>query len=169
MTIAKKSFSLRAVSLVAALVLLLSGVFATTASAAGVETLTLGDNDIGSFTFTNTNTTPTKTIEGSKVKFTINWRVADGAQGIPDIDQGIGEAKLTVKVLDANTGTVIAGPYVFQRQSTDDSWFLTHDFTVNLGSPNRAIRLWFDASSVGASNGHYRSIHVSSFEAYVYN
>lgn len=167
MTTTKKRFSLRIISLVSAMVLLLTGAFATTAFAAGEETLEVGYNDIGSFTFTDTNTTLGKTIQGTQATFVVSWRIADGVMGAPDVDAGLGDVKLTLKVFDADTGEVLAGPQTFYRENTDDAWYITDEITVNLGRTNRRVKVWFDASSLGASNGNYRSIHVRAFEAYV--
>ena len=166
MTTTRKTLSLRVIGMVTALVLLLTGAFATTAFAAGVEDLNKGYNEMGSFTFTNTNTSPTKTIYGNKVTFYVTWRTADGAADAPDVDAGIGETKLTLKILDANTGTTIAGPLTFTRETTEDSWYMTDEISVNV-TPGQQVRVWFDASSAGASNGHYRSIYVDAFDAEV--
>ncbi len=156
----------RAIGFILTLVLALSTVFSSKVSAAGTETLNVGETPIGSFTFTNTNTTPIKTIKGTKVTFTVNWRVADGASGAPDVDKGIGDAKLTMKVLDASTGKTIAGPKTFKRGTGDDTWYLTNSITVNV-KYGQKVRVWFDASSVGQSNGKYRSIYIRNFEAKV--
>lgn len=161
-----KKINTRCISLVLTLALMLSSIFSINAFAAGIEDLKPGYNDIGSFTFTDTNTTPVKTVLGTHVDFGVTWRVADGYYGIPNIDKGIGEVKLTLKILDANTGAVLAGPITHIRQPEEDTWFLSTVISANVYYGQK-VRVWFDASSVGPSNGNFRSVHVRDFSAKV--
>lgn len=126
---------------------------------AGVETLPYGSYEIGGFTFTNTNLTPVKTVAGSKFRF-------DGVFCKAASDRGIGPVKLTVQVRDANTGEVISTWVSEQSREDMDAIFLSD--TIDLGYAGRKIQFWFDASSVGQSNGHYRSIEIMNFSTYVF-
>lgn len=108
--------------------------------ASGPEPLPYGSHNIGPFTFTNTNTTPVKTVKSSKVYFSI----------------------LFVKAPKDATGKFITSPYTVAQPT---SIFTTP--TYNLGKKGRKIHIWFDASSVGTSNGKYRSIKVLSYASYV--
>lgn len=156
----------RAIRFTLVLVLALATVFSSKVYAAGPETLKVGYNPIGTFTFTDTNTTPIKKINGTKVTFYVSWRVADGAAKAPDRDRGIGEAKLTMKILDASTGKTIAGPKTFKREAEDDTWYLNDSISAKV-KYGQKVRVWFDASSVGKSNGKYRSIYIHDFFAEV--
>lgn len=161
---AKKSFRKRFFGLFLSIMMLLS--FSTNAFAAGVETLGRGYTDIGSFTFTDTNTTPTKTIQGGHVKFEVLWRVADGGSSAPNIDQGIGEVKLTMQVLDANTGRALTPKRVFTVLENEEAWYTYSAIELDVAEGQK-VKVWFDASSVGQSNGHFRSIYIASFGAEV--
>lgn len=151
----------RIVSIVVLLAVILVGNFPTEVNAAGIENLYSGVNNIGGFTFTNVNTTPTKTVEGTSVTFTIKWKKADS-------DAGIGDVKLTMQILDATTGNALTGKYVFTRDATDTEEYITDSFQVNVANGQK-IKIWFDASSVdvSTSNGKYRSISISSLWAIV--
>lgn len=124
---------------------------------AGVETLEIGYNDIGDFTFTDTNLTPVKTIAGTKVTFTIPFYKADS-------DKGIGPVKLTVKVKDLN-GKVLAQGTKSEKAGVTGAVLTIKD--LDLKTKNKKVQIWFDASSVGESNGKFRSITVSGFSATV--
>ena len=125
---------------------------------AGVETLPYGWYDIGAFTFTDCNYTPVKTVQGSVVSFSFLFKKAS-------IDAGLGPVKLTVQICDENCNP-ISPKWVYSLNSENDiQGIMTPDF--NLGYTGRKIRIFTDASSVGASNGNYRSIDVLSFSSYV--
>ena len=125
---------------------------------AGVETLPYGTYGIGPFTFIDNNLTPVKTVAGSTVSFRIVFQKASQ-------DQGIGPVKLTVQIRDIY-GNAISDKWVYPLSSDNEIKSITTP-EINLGYTGRKIQIWFDASSVGASNGNYRSIYVSSFTAYV--
>lgn len=125
---------------------------------AGVETLPYGMYDIGAFTFTDNNYTPVKTVEGSVVSFGFLFQKAS-------IDQGIGPVKLTVQICDENCNPI--SPKWEYALNSDSAMMGVYTPDFNLGYAGRKIRVFCDASSVGASNGHYRSIWVRSFTSYV--
>lgn len=125
---------------------------------AGTENLPVGSYEIGSFTFTDTNLTPVKTVLGSNVSFGIAFRKAS-------TDTGIGGVKLTVQIRDTN-GNALSPKWVYTPSDDSVLTFVTTP-TINLGYRGRPIRIWFDASSTGQSNGNFRSIEVASFISYV--
>lgn len=124
----------------------------------GVETLPYGMYDIGAFTFTDCNYTPIKTVQGSVVSFGFLFQKAS-------IDQGIGPVKLTVQICDENCNPISPKWEYALNSDSEMMGVYTPDF--DLGYAGRKIRVFCDASSVGASNGHYRSIWVRSFSSYV--
>lgn len=130
----------------------------TVISRAGVETLPYGQHSIGAFTFTDTNLTPVKTVAGTKVQFLIGFRKASN-------DAGIGQVKLKVQIRDAS-GSAISPVWEY---TPDPDSIATSIVTpeLNLGYAGRRIQIWLDASSVGASNGNYRSLYISPFISYV--
>lgn len=122
----------------------------------GVEDWKYGTNHMSPFTFTNTNTTPTKTILGTNVKIA---GVACKAPG----DAGIGNVILTIRLKDENGNFL---PFIYTKElSSAFSSFETPKW--DLEGYGKKIHVWFDASSAGASNGHYRSIQLTSFRGIV--
>lgn len=144
------------------LTLLISSVSTTqNASAAGNDVLPYGEYSIGSFTFTDTNLTPVKTVGSSgMLKFGVNWRVAKD-------DKGIGEIKLTVKVKNADTGQVLSS-MVVKRENTDDGYYVYDETPAIYVTQGTRLRIWFDASSVGKSNGYYRRAYIQYFGSVIY-
>lgn len=164
MTKVKTKMNIRIIGILMAVVLFVNMLTAT-AHAAGPEILKTGTTYIGSFTFTDTNTTPIKTINGTKVTFQVYWRTADGGGDAPNVDQGIGNTKLTLQIIDANTNKALTSKKVFYPQD-NDSWYQYAEISVNV-TKGQKVKLWFDASSVGTSNGKYRSIYVRDYYAVV--
>lgn len=160
-----KKFKVRLLSIITAMIMALSG--AVTAYAAGVETLDPGLTVMGTFAFNNNNTTPVKTINGTHVTLYVTWRRADGLYGAPSGDQGIGDVKLTMQILDS-TNNAITGQYVFYYDETASNGYVTDQISLNV-TKGQKIRIWFDASSVNPaqSNGKYRSIYIKDFWAVV--
>ena len=152
--------NIRFICLLTALAILLMGNFAPTVYAAGVETWERGYvYNVGGFTFTNTNTTPTKTINGENLSLILGWKKAS-------TDRGIGDVKLTVQILDSTTGNPLTSKlqYYFEDDGSGYSWVNLTLSNLNYG---QKIKIWFDASSVGSSNGNYRSIEIKTFSAAV--
>lgn len=163
MTNAKKR-SFRVLSVIMVLVAVVT-CFSTTASAAGAETLNKGKTSIGEFNFTDKNTTPPKTIKGTKVTFEFLWRMADGYCGngkSEDRDQNQAyPPKLTLQILDYDTGKALTGKVVFHASS--DTWYSPARISTKVPYGKR-VKVWFDASSEpGESNGAFRSIHIHQF------
>jgi len=127
------------------------------AYAAGVETWNPGIVEIGSFTFDNNNTTPAKTINGSHAQIYVRWRKADS-------DRGLGDVKLTMQIRDTK-GNALTEKYVFYYDDPVDG-YVTDTISLNV-TPGQQIRIWFDASSAGQSNGNYRSIYIKNFWAFI--
>lgn len=125
---------------------------------AGTEILPKGIYFIGGFTFTNDNLTPVKTVEGSKIAFSISFRKAS-------IDTGIGNVKLKFQVRDIN-GSALS-PVMEEVANTDGSVATLATDYIDLGYPGRKIQLWMDASSTGTSNGNYRSIEIYNWCSFV--
>lgn len=138
-----------------------------TAFAAGTETLEPGITEMGDFVFNDTNVTPVKTINGSHVTIYVNWRRADGLYGAPNVDAGLGDVKLTLKILDSS-GNSLTSPQVFYYDDSAVNGYVTDEISLDVTSGQK-IRIWMDASSVNpsASNGNYRSIYIRSFGAEV--
>lgn len=128
-----------------------------TSSISAVQELHQGNNNLTVFTFTNRNTTSPKKVLGTKVRFEGQFRKAPG-------DQGIGNVVLTLRLKDTN-GNFITGEYKVTASGTGFTSFKTPDW--NIGYYGREICLWSDASSAGASNGHYRSIQFTNLRAIV--
>lgn len=144
-----------------ALMLLVSGVTATKASAAGVETLPAGSYEIGGFTFTNNNLTPVKTVGATgHIKFGVAWRISNN-------DAGLGDIKLTVQVRNASTQRVLTS-MVVKREPSDDGWYIYDETSPIYVTAGTKLQIWFDASSVGASNGNYRTALIKSFTSILY-
>lgn len=133
----------------------------TPAPRAGRESLPLGIYNIGSFTFTDTNLTPVKTPQGRYIAFSMGFKKAS-------IDTGIGAVKLTVHVRDAITGQVISENFTANNIAAN-TWSVMVTKQIDLGYANRPIQIWFDASSLGQSNGNFRSISVQSLTSNVSN
>lgn len=125
---------------------------------AGVETLPYGGYSIGAFTFTDTNLTPVKTVQGRKISLFINFTKAAS-------DRGIGPVKLSVQIRDT-AGNALSDVYTYSQTNENDELLLIVP-EIDLGTTGRQIQIWFDASSVGASNGNFRSIEVFDFQSYV--
>lgn len=160
-----KSIKVRLLSIISAIVLLLSNSFTT--YAAGIETLDPGLTVMGTFAFNNVNTTQAKTVNGTNVTIYVNWRRADGLYGSPNGDAGIGDVKLTMQILDT-TGKALTGKYVFYYDETANNGYVLDEIDLNV-TKGQKIRVWFDASSVNPSqsNGRYRSIYIKDFWAFV--
>ncbi len=158
----KKKSLRRFVSLVLIFALMVS--FSTTVkevSAAGNDTLPYGEYEIGSFTFSNHNLTPTKTVGATgMLKFGVSWRVANS-------DKGVGEIKLTVQVRDVDTQKVLSS-IVVKRESYDDMYYVYDETPAIYVTKGTKLQIWFDASSVGTSNGNYRSAYIQSFCSIIY-
>lgn len=153
-------------SFVAVMLLVLSS--AGTAYAAGTETLDPGLTEMGDFVFFNNNTTPVKTINGTNASINISWRKADGLYGAPNADTGIGDVKLTVKILDSS-GNALTGTHVFYYDdATAVNGYMNNEINLNV-TQGQKIRVFMDASSVNPSqsNGNYRSIYIRNFWAFV--
>jgi hypothetical protein len=132
----------------------------TTGFAAGEETLPVGTwYDIGSFSFTNVNFSPWKTVEGRYLTMRVDFHK-------PTWDAGLGEVKLTMDIRDAYTGQSIYGPFVVGTTSGTTVVSCVY-YNIDLGYAGRVIQFWFDASSVGTSNGNYRSLTIDIFRVYV--
>lgn len=128
---------------------------------AGTEVLPLGDYIIGSFTFTDTNLTPVKTPAGRYIRLFMGFQKAS-------IDSGLGNVSLTVNVRDARTGQIISKNYKADNP-TPGIWSMLITDQIDLGYANRPIQIWFDATSMGQSNGNFRSITVDSLRSTVSN
>lgn len=148
MKILKNKKKRRLISYLVAFTLMLGSINDISAFAAGVETLPFGRYDIGDFTFTNTNLSPTKTVSGTRLGLGISFKKAS-------IDAGLGNVKLTVQIRDANTGEVLATE---NEEANENSNKMLTIKPVDLGYSGRKIKIWYDASSTGVSNGKYRSI-----------
>ena len=167
-----KSRKKKFISMLLATMMLVSTVFPTNVFAAekeeslsenatpraGVETLPIGYHSIGSFTFRDTNLTPVKTVAGRYMQLVLAYSVASS-------DQGLGGIRLTVQIRDAYTGAVIDSYQgTVERGATA---YATPSF--DLGYAGRQIRIFFDASSSGASNGNYRTAYIQTFTSIVSN
>lgn len=128
---------------------------------AGTEVLPLGDYIIGSFTFTDTNLTPVKTPAGRYIRLFMGFQKAS-------IDAGLGNVSLTVNIRDARTGQIISQNYKADNP-TPGIWSMLITDQIDLGYANRPIQIWFDATSMGQSNGNFRSITVDSLRSTVSN
>lgn len=161
-----KNLKKRLLSLMAVMVLVFSSM--GTAYAAGVETLAPGITEMGDFVFFNNNTTPVKTINGSHVTIYVSWRRADGLYGAPNVDQGIGDVKLTMRIIDANTNAALTSDYVFYYDGTAVDGYVTDEISLDV-TQGQKIKIFMDASSVNpaTSNGKYRSIYIRGFVAQV--
>lgn len=143
------------------LVLAMSIVGIASASAAGPEDLRPGWYNIGAFTFTNVNTTPVKTVLGTSVSFDILWRPSEE-------DLGNGFQKLTIQVIDADTGAPLSPRYT-SEMGYDDCWYwgiTTPEIAVNYG---QRIQVWFDVSTLNPAeaNGYYCTAYIHSFYSFV--
>lgn len=161
-----KNLKKRLLSFIAAMLLVC--ISTGTAYAAGVETLEPGITEMGDFVFFNNNTTPVKTINGSHVTIYVNWRRADGLYGAPAADEGIGDVKLTMRIIDANTNTALTSDQVFYYDNTAVNGYVTDEISLDV-TQGQKIKIFMDASSVNpaTSNGKYRSIYIRSFGAEV--
>ena len=131
------------------------GVFTSTpAHAAGIDTLHYGYNYIGDMTITNNNTTPEKTIPGSTIQIGFRYKRAS-------IDQGVGDIKITMKILDENYNQIGSGQAV--TDATGYSYGGYESGYIPLQYAGQKIHIFFDVSSAGASNGHYRSAVIENF------
>lgn len=147
----------RIISLFMALALMIVGMPCASASAAGRETLPSGIYEIGSFTFQNTNLSPVKTVSGTKLGLGISFKKAP-------TDKGIGNVKLTVQIRDANTGAVLVQKTEVANEGGNKMLTIA---PIDLGYAGRKIKIWYDASSTGASNGNFRSITCNSVKSCV--
>lgn len=148
------------------IVLLFACVSPIRVSAAGTETLPLGEYYVGDFTFTDQNLTPIKTMPAAAedLYFKILFYKAN-------IDAGIGPVKLNVQVRDVNTGEVLLNETMIDQsgwvggQYNRFTTFYTSRISVY---PGQKIQILFDASSVDylQSNGAYRSITLY-FSSYI--
>lgn len=129
-----------------------------TVARSGVEVLPYGSYEIGNFTFTDCNYTPVKTVEGSVISLSLLFKKAS-------IDQGTGPVKLTIQICDENCNPISPKWTYSMSENSVMMGATTPDF--DLGYAGRKIRIFTDASSVGASNGHYRSITFDYFGSYV--
>lgn len=161
-----KSWKKRLVSIIACMVLVLSATI--TSHAAGIEDLDPGITEMGDFVFYNNNTSPAKTVNGSHVTINVAWRRADGLYGAPNADAGLGDVKLSMRILDANTGNALTGTHVFYYDGTATNGYVNDEISLNV-TPGQKIQIWMDASSVNPSqsNGKYRSIYIRDFWALV--
>jgi hypothetical protein len=134
----------------------------STGFAAGTETFTVGAwYEVGSFSFSDCNLSPWKTVEGRYLTMRVDFHK-------PTWDAGLGEVKLTMDIRDAYTGQSIYGPFVVGTTSGTTVVSCVY-YNIDLGYAGRVIQFWFDASSVGASNGNYRSLTIDTFRVYVSN
>ena len=144
---------IRVFALVLAVIMAL-GALPIPAHAAGVETLHYGENYIGQLTVTDQNTTPEKTIPGGYIRIRFKFKRAD-------IDQGVGNIKITIRILDEDYNQLVSGQAV-----TDPAGYSFVDYEsgyISLGSTGQKIHIWFDVSSAGQSNGYYRSARIENF------
>lgn len=147
----------RITSLFLVLALMLSCISATSVSAAGVETLPGGIYEIGSFTFQDTNLSPTKTVSGTHLGLNVSFKKASS-------DKGLGNVKLTVQIRDANTGALLEEETELANENGNKTLTIK---LFDLGYAGRKIKIWYDASSAGPSNGNYRSITCNSVKSWV--
>lgn len=125
---------------------------------AGTEDLPIGYTSMGSFIFYDTNLTPVKTVLGRHMTLMFGYSVASD-------DQGLGGIRLTVEIRDAYSGAVISSYQgTVERGKTK---YVSHP--VDLGYAGRKIRIFFDASSSGQSNGNFRRAYIQTFSAQVTN
>ncbi len=130
--------------------------------ASGFETFPLGSwYMVGSFSFTNYNITPVKTVEGRYLTMIVDFYK-------PTWDAGIGEVKLTMDIRDASTGASITGQFVVGVTS-GTTIISVPIYNLDMGYSGREVRIWFDASSVGASNGNFRSLTIDYYRVYTSN
>lgn len=112
--------------------------------------------DMGTFSFTDNMTSAGKIIEGRYLTIVVGISK-------PSWDAGIGDVKLTMDIKDAYTGQSITGQFIVA--STSGSTVVTVPlYNIDLGYAGRTIKFWFDASSVGTSNGNYRSLTINTFK-----
>lgn len=143
------------------LVIMVLVIGTASALAAGVENLPAGSYEIGSFSFTDYNVTPVKTVLGTKIRFSVLWRPSDE-------DLGTGFQKLSLQVLDADTGRALTPVYT-SEMGYDDTWYweiYTPEISVNYG---QRIQIWFDVSTLNPAeaNGNYRRAYIHSFRSIV--
>ncbi len=126
-----------------------------------VKTLPAGEHFtiLNTLTFKDTYTLASDYyVQGRWLNLTFGCSVADS-------DQGIGGIFITVKILDAATGSVLAS----QTEAIPQKGIIGYpDMTFDLGSFGRTIKIFFDASSYGESNGHYRSATITNLRSYVF-
>lgn len=127
---------------------------------ANATTLPAGVNYtiFNSNTFTNNKYYGPYYVQGRWLNLNFGFRTAD-------IDAGEGGIYLTVKIVDANTGVILASD--IEETPTKGSTAYT-EMTFDLGSFGRDVYIFMDASSRGVSNGHYRSATITNFVSYVF-
>lgn len=122
---------------------------------AGQNFLLFGD---GTLTFTNNYTTDIYYVQGRWINLGVEF-------GTASIDQGIGGIYLTVDIINADNNQVL---YTERDYVPTKGTRAGTDFTFDLGTSIRNIRIRFDASSYGQSNGHYRSAYLTGVRSYVF-
>ncbi len=129
---------------------------------AGQETLPLGLYLISkNFTITNNNLTPIKTVQGRYMRLIFSWSVSTE-------DKGLGGEIITIKIKDAETGNYIDNLTI--TDTVENKLLLAHfERTFDLGYAGRKIQIFTDVSSLGESNGHYRSADFYDYQSFVYN
>lgn len=161
-----KTNSKKVLTLMMSIVMLLACVIPVRVSAAGTETLPVGEYYVGNFTFTDQNLTPVKTMPSGAqdLYFKILFTKAS-------TDAGIGPVKLTVQIRDEN-GNVLLNETMIDQSGWVGAQYYRYTTLVTSRisvSPGQKIQIWFDASSVDylQSNGAYRSIQILSLSSYI--
>ena len=83
-------------------------------------------------------------------------------------DKGLGGEIITIKIKDVETGNYIDNLTI--TDTVENKLLLAHfERTFDLGYAGRKIQIFTDVSSLGESNGHYRSADFYDYQSFVYN
>lgn len=131
------------------------------ASTRAVKTLPAGQTYtiLSNLSFTDQYTLASEYyVQGRWLNLNFGFRSASG-------DLGVSGVKLTVMIYDAYTGELLASDYDVVPDKTITGY---PDMTFDLGTFGRTVKIKFDASSYGESNGHYRSATIVNLNSYVF-
>lgn len=156
----------KVLTLIVSIAMLFACISPVRASAAGTETLPLGEYYIGKFTFTDQNLTPVKTMPAGAQDLCFKILFSKAS-----IDAGIGPVKLTVQIRDESGNVLLNETMIDQSGWVGGTYYrYTTLYTSKINVyPGQKIQIWFDASSVDylQSNGAYRSIQILSLISYI--
>ena len=143
------------------LVLVLSFCNLSACFASDYDTIPLNSvYQIGTFSYTDYCTSGWKIVEGRYLTLYVAFYK-------PTWDAGIGEIKLTVTIRDAYTEALI---YEYIAGPTNGTTIVSDTkYNIDMGYAGRTIKLTLDASSVGPSNGNWRSMTMYLMTFYTHN